>query len=50
MLDKLTIWFDRVNELFGTNIEVMLNSEYHDEEAMPEEPEEQDQEEEENAI
>lgn len=50
MLDKLTIWFDRVNELFGTNIEVMLNSEYHDEEAMPEEPEEQEQEEEENAI
>lgn len=50
MLDKLTIWFDRVNELFGTNIKVMLNSEYHDEEAMPEEPEEQDQEEEENAI
>ena len=45
MLDKLTIWFDRVNELFGTNIKVMLNSEYHDEEDMPEEPEEQDQEE-----
>lgn len=51
LLDKITVWFDRVNALFGTQLTVALNNDYYDEESALQEPEKvENKEEDENAV